>query len=67
MNAPQQRSRNLGRASRIFRVLFWVHQVLFGLPSLAIGSDLINIEVSSPGTVLTTTQGYHFLIPLLLA
>jgi uncharacterized membrane protein (DUF485 family) len=36
-----------GRASRIFRVLFWVHQVLFGLPSA-----LLAFEVFTGGTTL---------------
>jgi len=66
-NTPQQQSRSFGRASRIFRVLFWIHQVLLGVPSLLVGGDLINILVKSPDRLLITIQGYHVLIPLLLA
>jgi hypothetical protein len=28
-------------ASRIFQVLFWIHQVVVGLPSMGFGLDLI--------------------------
>ena len=30
-----------GKVSRIFRVIFWVHQVLFGLPSVVVGPGLL--------------------------
>jgi hypothetical protein len=54
-------------ASRIFKILFWVHQVLFGLPSLLIGGDFINIIVKSPDRPLIAINGYYALIPVLLA
>jgi hypothetical protein len=38
-----------------------------GVPSLLVGGDLINILVKSPDRLLITIQGYHVLIPLLLA
>jgi hypothetical protein len=65
-NTPRQQSRSFGRASRIFRVLFWIHQVLYGLPSVLLGLELLNIQVRDPDTVLITTRGFALAIPLLL-
>jgi hypothetical protein len=30
-----------GTASGIFKILFWIHQVILGLPSATIGLDLV--------------------------
>jgi hypothetical protein len=38
---PVVRIRHTGEASSIFKVLFWIHQILLGLPSAFIGLDLI--------------------------
>jgi len=65
-NTPQQQSRSFGRASRIFRVLFWIHQVLFGLPSVLLVLELFNIVRTNPNTLLITTRGFALAIPLLL-
>src|SRR5262249_10164843 len=61
----REERRAYGRASRIFRVLFWVHQVLFGLPSAVIGIDLLDRDfVTGAGT---TTLGLIPVIGLFLA
>ena len=65
-NKPQQQSRSFGRASRIFRVLFWIHQVLFGLPSVLLVLELFNIVRTDPNTLLISTRGFALAIPLLL-
>jgi|SRR5262252_8316562 len=65
-NKPQQQSRSFGRASRIFRVLFWIHQVLVGLPSVLLVLELFHIVRTNPDTLLITTQGEGLAIPLLL-
>jgi hypothetical protein len=65
-NTPQQPSRSFGRASRIFRVLFWIHQVLVGLPSVLLFLELFNISVRELDTMLITTRGFALAIPLLL-
>jgi hypothetical protein len=65
-NAPQQPSRNLGRASRIFRALFWLHQVLVGLPAILLFLELLNIVRTNPDTLLISTQGFALTLPVLL-
>jgi hypothetical protein len=65
-NTPQQQSRSFGRASRIFRVLFWIHQVLVGLPSVLLVLELFNILRTNPDTLLVTTQGFGLAMALLL-
>ena len=62
-STPQQ---HFGRASRIFRVLFWIHQVLFGLPSVLLFFEVINIGKGNPDPLLVTTTGFGLEIPLLL-
>jgi hypothetical protein len=57
-NTPQQQSRSFGGASRIFRVLFWIHQVLFGLPSVLLFFEVINIARDNPNPLLVTTTGF---------
>ena len=66
MNTPQQQSRSFGRASRIFKVLFWIHQVLYGLPSVLLGLVLFYISVRDLDVVLITTRGFAVAMPLLL-
>jgi hypothetical protein len=65
-NTPQQQPRSFGRASRIFRVLFWIHQVLFGLPSVLLFFEVINIARENPNPLLVTTTGFGLEIALLL-
>ena len=65
-NTPQQQSRSFGRASRIFRVLFWIHQVLVGVPSVLLFLELFNIVRTDPNTLLISTRGFALAIPLLL-
>jgi hypothetical protein len=62
----QQQSRSFGRASRIFRVLFWIHQVLVGLPSVLLVLELFHILRTNPDTLLVTTQGFGLAMALLL-
>jgi hypothetical protein len=38
---PTIRMRHDGAASDIFKFLFWIHQLLLGLPSVSIGLDLV--------------------------
>jgi hypothetical protein len=33
--------RDEGTASFVFKVLFWIHQIMLGLPSVSIGLDLV--------------------------
>jgi hypothetical protein len=65
-NTSPQRSRSFGRASRIFRVLFWIHQVLFGLPAVLLFFEVINIARGNPSPLLVTTTGFGIEIVLLL-
>ena len=56
----------MSRTNRIFRVLFWIHQVLFGLPSVLLFFELFNISVRETDTMLIATRGFALAIPLLL-
>ena len=47
-----------GSASGIFKILFWVHQVILGLPAATIGLDLV---------IRGQTEGILAAIGLLLA
>ena len=66
MDTPQQQSRSFGKESSIFRVLFWIHQVLFGLPSVLLFFEVINIARGNPDPLLVTTTGFGIEIVLLL-
>ena len=47
-----------GSASGIFKILFWIHQVILGLPAATIGLDLV---------IRGQTEGILAAIGLLLA
>jgi hypothetical protein len=38
---PTVRLRQPGEASKVFQILFWIHQLVLGLPSVGIGLDLL--------------------------
>jgi hypothetical protein len=46
--------------------LFWVHQVLLGVPSVYIAIDFIDAVVKEPDRPLIAINGYYILPPLLL-